>query len=227
MPGSCGPTAAALLVGHVLAPEHGPPAVAGFVVLLHGDVDREAVRRGAVQAVLAGLEEHAVAGPDLLDRTAFAPAEADALGDEDRLPVRVDLPGGARAGREVHARGRDGGGRLGGGDRVAAEVAGEPVGGAVLGVDAAGGDLHVCVPVPVRSEVLLVAGRDEPQRGRPRLWTDHRLHVARVAAVLVAVGGVDGLVDVIAGLDQVDGPLDATRADAGGVAGLRGAEPAT
>ena len=38
---------------------------AGLVVLLHGDVDHEAVRRGAVPVVLAGLEEDAVAGADL------------------------------------------------------------------------------------------------------------------------------------------------------------------
>ena len=45
----------------------------------------EAVGRGAVPVVLAGLEEHAVAGADLLDRAAFALAATDALGDEDRL----------------------------------------------------------------------------------------------------------------------------------------------
>src|SRR5215213_9916909 len=80
---------------------------------------------------------------------------------------------------------------------------------------------------PVGSEVVLVAGRDEPQRRHLRLCADHRLHVARVAAVLVAVGGVDGVGDVIADLDEVDVPFDATRANARGMAGLRGAEPAT
>jgi hypothetical protein len=43
--------------------------------------------------VLAGLEEDSVAGADLLDRSALALAEADALGDEDRLAVRVGVPG--------------------------------------------------------------------------------------------------------------------------------------
>jgi hypothetical protein len=38
-------------------------------------VDHEAVRRGAVPVVLSGLEEHAVAGPDGLDRAALALAE--------------------------------------------------------------------------------------------------------------------------------------------------------
>jgi hypothetical protein len=48
--------------------------------------------------VFIRLEQDAVAGPDYLDRTAFALAEADALGDPDRLPVRVRMPGVARAG---------------------------------------------------------------------------------------------------------------------------------
>jgi hypothetical protein len=52
---------------------------------MHGDVGHEAVRGGAVPVVLAGLEEDAVAGADLLDRAALALAEADALGDEDGL----------------------------------------------------------------------------------------------------------------------------------------------
>src|SRR3954453_19931125 len=91
-----------LLVRDVLAPGDRAAAV---VVLLHGDVSHEAVGRGAVPVVLAGLEEDAVAGADDLDRSALALAEADALGDEDRLAVRVRVPCGARAGREVHQRG--------------------------------------------------------------------------------------------------------------------------
>src|SRR3954451_24134153 len=101
-----------MLVADVLAPRD---RAAGLVVLLHGEVGHEAVRRRAVPVVLARLEEDAVAGPDLLDRTVFALAEADALGDEDRLAVRVGVPGGARAGREMDAGGRERGGRLGGG----------------------------------------------------------------------------------------------------------------
>src|SRR4051812_30103213 len=87
----------------------------------------------------------------------------------------------------------------------------------------------ICMSVSSRSgpRWCSVAGRDEPQGGRLRVRADHRLHVAGVAAVFTAVGGVDGVVDVIAGLDEVDVPLDVTRANAGGVAGLRGAEPAT
>src|SRR3954470_4315023 len=69
-----------LLVRDVLAPRHRAP---GLVVLLHGDVDHEAVGRRAVPVVLARLEEDAIAGPDLLDRPTLALAEADALRDED------------------------------------------------------------------------------------------------------------------------------------------------
>src|SRR3954468_9996807 len=140
---SCGRTVRVLLVGDVLAPGHG---AAGLVVLLHGDVGHEAVGGGAVPVVLAGLEEHAVARADDLDRAALALAEADALGDEDRLPVWVRVPGGARAGCEVHQRGGEGRRRFGRGDGVDVDVAGEPVGGALLRLDAAPGDLHVGAP---------------------------------------------------------------------------------
>src|SRR5690242_4039059 len=91
-----------LLVGDVLAPRDG---ASGLVVLMHGDVDHEAVRGGAVPVVLAGLEEDAVAGPDDLDGAALALAQADALRDEDRLAVGVGVPGGPGAGREMDARG--------------------------------------------------------------------------------------------------------------------------
>ena len=47
----------------------------------------------------------AVAGADLLDRATFALAAADAYGDEDRLAVRVGVPGGAGARGEVHGGG--------------------------------------------------------------------------------------------------------------------------
>ena len=60
-------------------------------------------RRGAVPVLLARLEEDAVAGADDLDRAARALAEADALGDPDRLAVRVGVPRSSRARREVDA----------------------------------------------------------------------------------------------------------------------------
>src|SRR5262249_6868902 len=115
---------------------------ARVVGLLDGGVGHEAVRGGAVPVVLAGLEEHSVAGPDLLHRPALALAAPDALGDEDRLAVRVRVPGGAGAGGEVDARGGDGRRPGGGGHGVDVDVAGEPVRRALLGVDAASGDLH-------------------------------------------------------------------------------------
>src|SRR3954454_20765188 len=58
-----------LVVGDVFAPGDGAARV---VVLLHRDVDHEAVRGGAVPVVLAGFEEDAIAGPDDLNRAAFA-----------------------------------------------------------------------------------------------------------------------------------------------------------
>ena len=88
----------------MLAPDDGAARVVG---LLHGDVDHEAVGGGAVPVVLAGLEEHAIAGADGLDRPTLALARADALGDEDRLAERVGVPGRAGAGREVDERRRD------------------------------------------------------------------------------------------------------------------------
>src|SRR4051794_33210340 len=91
-----------LLVADVLAPGD---RAARLVDLLHGDVEHEAVRRGAVPVVFAGLEEDAVAGADDLDRPALALAPADALGDEDRLPVGVGVPGGTGARGEVHGGG--------------------------------------------------------------------------------------------------------------------------
>lgn len=55
-------------------------------------MDHEAVRRRAVPVVLAGLEEHAVAGADDLYGAAAALAEAYSLGDEDGLTERVGVP---------------------------------------------------------------------------------------------------------------------------------------
>jgi hypothetical protein len=60
--------------------------------------------------VLAGLEEGAVAVADDLDRTAAALAQAHALGEVDRLPEAVGVPGGTSARGEVDAgRARSGG----------------------------------------------------------------------------------------------------------------------
>src|SRR5215218_6567287 len=144
---------AVLLVGDVLAPGDGTAAVVG---LLHRDMDHEAVWGGAVPVVLGGLEEHAVARADDLDRVAFALAQAYALGHEDRLPERMGVPRGPGARREVHARRAEAGGLGGGGDGVDVDVAGEPVGRAFHRVDAAAGDLHV---VFRRSRLSAVSAR--------------------------------------------------------------------
>ncbi len=72
-----------MLVGDVLAPGDGAAGLVGF---LDGDVAHEAVGGGAVPVVLSGLEEDPVAGSDDLDRAVLVLAQADALGDEDRLP---------------------------------------------------------------------------------------------------------------------------------------------
>ena len=77
-----------------------------LIGLLHCDVGHDAGWGGAVPVVLAGLEEDAVAGADLLDRCALTLAAADALCDVDRLAERVGVPGGAGARGEVDAGGR-------------------------------------------------------------------------------------------------------------------------
>src|SRR5215218_8756921 len=93
-----------LVVADVASPRD---RAAGLVVLLHGDVDHEAIRCGAVPVVLARLEVDAVAGADDLDRAALALTEPDALRDEDRLAVRVRVPCGPGAGSEADVRRRE------------------------------------------------------------------------------------------------------------------------
>src|SRR3954447_9942806 len=113
------------------------------VGLVDGQVDHEPVRCGAVPVLLVGLEQHAVAGTDDLDRATAALAQADALGDEDGLAQRVAVPVGARAGHEVHQVGADPGRCGRGGDGVDVDVAGNPVGGPRAVLDRAPGVLHV------------------------------------------------------------------------------------
>jgi hypothetical protein len=78
----------------MLTPGHRAARIVG---LLHCDVSHQTVGRGAVPVILPRLEEDAVAGPDHLDLTAAALTEADALGDEDRLPERVSVCQAVRA----------------------------------------------------------------------------------------------------------------------------------
>src|SRR3954453_20342976 len=93
-----------LLVGHVLAPGD---RAAVFAVLLHADVDHEAVRRSPVPVVLAGLEKDAVRVAAVLDCAAFALAKTNAFGDEDGLALRVGVPGGPGARGEVELHGSE------------------------------------------------------------------------------------------------------------------------
>jgi len=79
----------------------------GVVDLQHRDVRHEAVSGRPVPVLLAGLEDDAVAGSDHLDRAAATLGVTDALDDVDRLTVRVGVPRGARAGREVDTHGAE------------------------------------------------------------------------------------------------------------------------
>src|SRR3954454_2992667 len=82
--------------GVLLVGDGGQPVDDGVVGvgLVDGQVDHEAVGGGPVPVLLVGLEQHAVTGPDDLDRAASALAEPDALGDEDCLAERVAMPVG-------------------------------------------------------------------------------------------------------------------------------------
>jgi hypothetical protein len=89
----------------LLVADGGAPAggVSLVVDLEHGEVGHEPGRSGAVPVLLVRLEEHPVARVDRLDGPAAPLAEADALEDVDRLAVRMRVPGGASAAREVNA----------------------------------------------------------------------------------------------------------------------------
>src|SRR5829696_6929444 len=138
---------AVLLVADVLAPGRG---VAFVVDLHHREVGHEAVRGGAVPVVFARLEEHAVAGADDLNRPATVLAEADALGDVDGLAVRVGVPRGPSAGREVYAARLQARGARRRRDRVDEDRAGEPLARPRRGLDGVPGDLHGVLPKIVR-----------------------------------------------------------------------------
>src|SRR5438094_6545273 len=102
----------------------------------------EAVRSRAMPVLLARLEEDAVAGADLLDRAAAALAEADALGDPDRLAVRVRMPCRSCAGREMDAARAQARAVRRRRDCVDEDCTGEPVARPGRGLDAVPGDLH-------------------------------------------------------------------------------------
>ena len=131
-----------------------------LVGLVDGDVDHEAVGSGAVPVLLVRLKEDAVTGSDDLDRSASALAQPDAFGDEDGLAEWVAVPVGSGTGHEVDQVRGDPGRGGGCGDGVDVDVAGEPVGRALGGIDAAARDLDA-------SSLGLVAG--PPMAGDGRL----------------------------------------------------------
>src|SRR5206468_2392636 len=102
-------------VADVLTPRH---AVAFDVDLDQREVGHETCWRCAVPVILPGVEEHAVAGADGLDRAAAPLDEPGAFGDIDGLAVRVGVPRGAGARREVDAARAEAGGTRWRRDRV-------------------------------------------------------------------------------------------------------------
>src|ERR1700733_1369092 len=65
--------------------------------LLDGDVGHGGGGGGAMPMLLAGCEDHDVAGTNLLDRAAFALRPAAPCSDDEDLTERVGMPGRARA----------------------------------------------------------------------------------------------------------------------------------
>src|SRR4051812_24844802 len=94
--------------------------------------------------VLAWLEEDAIAWPDQLDRPALPLAQANALGDPDRLTVRVRVPGGARTRGEMHCCGADRRLLRRRSHGVDEDRSGEPVVRAGAYLKCVAGDLHEC-----------------------------------------------------------------------------------
>src|SRR5438105_2956016 len=77
-----------------------------------------------------------------------------------------------------------------------------------------------CIASPFRTS------GDELDRRGSRFWADHELDVVRVAAVLLAIGFVNRVVDRIVGVDEGDVLVDAPGADASFVTVLGGEVPA-
>src|SRR5579884_41700 len=87
--GNSGRGRSVLLIGDVGTP-HGGATV--LVHLLQREMGHEAIGRGAVPVILAGLEEDPVAGADDLNGAAATLHETDTLDDEERLPKGVGVP---------------------------------------------------------------------------------------------------------------------------------------
>ena len=77
------------------------------VSLVDGDMHHQAAGCGSVPVFLVGLEEHAIAGADDLDRSAATLAQTYAFGDEHGLAQGVAVPMGAGTGHEVDEVRRD------------------------------------------------------------------------------------------------------------------------
>src|SRR5262249_33775954 len=72
--------------------------------LLDSDVGHRGVGRRAVPVFFARRDPDDVAGANLLDRAAVTPNAAEAGDDDQRLPERMGVPGGAGARLEGHLR---------------------------------------------------------------------------------------------------------------------------
>jgi hypothetical protein len=73
-------------------------------VSLNRDVGHGSRWRGAMPVFLAGGEPDDITGPDLIDRASPMLSPAAPSCDDESLPERMRMPGGARAGFEGYAR---------------------------------------------------------------------------------------------------------------------------
>ena len=106
--------------------------VDGFAVeaLLDGDVGHGGGGGGSVPVLFVGWEPDDVAGTNFFDGTVFALNPSTAGGDDEGLAEGMGVPGGAGSGLEGDVGSDDEGGVGGLEERVDADGAGEPVGGA-------------------------------------------------------------------------------------------------
>lgn len=112
-------------------------------------------RAGAVPVFFPRRDPHHVAGPDNLDRSAFALNPAAAGGDDQRLAQRVAVPGGAGARLECDRAAGDVSGLRSREERVDPHRAGEPFGRPLCGgLRAIVLDVHVSSPHTVSARSL-------------------------------------------------------------------------
>src|SRR3954469_18681064 len=89
-----------LLVGYVFQPVDR----LAIELLLHGDVRHRGGRRRAMPVLFTRRKPDDVTRSDLLDRSTPALGASGTGGDDQRLPERMRVPRGARAGLERHGR---------------------------------------------------------------------------------------------------------------------------